>query len=137
MTKINPGPIIQWPIITKTFTVIALIFGIANAAHAAGKLITPALRIATPSALASCTVVNAATKPATVQITIFDTVGDVEKTETIDVPPGDVTSTGGTVTSGFYYCVIEVIDGKKKSIRGSLTFIDFTADFFLGTVEAH
>jgi hypothetical protein len=137
MAKIIPGPFKKCPILIKTFTVIALVFGIANAAHATGKLVTPSLSNGSPldTTLAQCGVTNAGANPVTVQISLFDSIGFLLSTATHEVPPNEFRAQPVTVPGGIH-CTIDLIEGKKKAIRGSLIIIDTSTGHTLAAVEA-
>jgi hypothetical protein len=127
MTKITPGPFKKWPIFSKTFTMIVLILGIANAAHAAGKLVTPTLVIVAGN-VALCSVVNASDNPVTIQTTLFGNLSGLLDSDTLVVPPNNVGTVSGGVSqfNEFMFCTFDVIDGNKKNIRAGLNVVDLT-----------
>jgi hypothetical protein len=57
MASISGRPIIKWQVMTKAL-IVALFFGISNAAQAAGELVTPTLQVGTALTTASCRILN-------------------------------------------------------------------------------
>jgi hypothetical protein len=136
MLKISLRAFTKWLIIIKIFTVTALIFGIASAVQAGGKLVTPAV-LAFGTNHAVCSVLNAGSNPVIVQITLINNNAVLQDSVTWDIPPNNSrTLSQALIVPEWLHCVIDIIEGKKQNLRGTLSLFDSGASDFRDSVEA-
>jgi hypothetical protein len=108
---------------------------LASPVFAKTTLVTSPLFVG-PVDVITCNMVNSATKPLTVLVSLTRADGTVISSSPVTVNPGIGSLLINNPGAGAYYCSFEFSGGSSKSIRGSVLVADHITGNTIGALPA-